>query len=73
MKTILKSLLVTFCAIICNTNAAVPRNIVVDHQKFVDSSSSEEIILQGTNVVMIGHPWIPDVAVDINPITNDPY
>ena len=47
----------------------VPRNIRIDGTKFVDAVTGQEVILEGSNVVMKGAPWIPDTQLEKNPVT----
>ena len=41
------------------SNALQPRQIVVDGKFFVRQGTNDTVLLQGTNIVMKGYPWLP--------------
>jgi len=53
------------------TNTAKPRNLVVRGGKFVDRVTGKAVLLEGTNVVMKGPPWIP--STEGNTVCHDKW
>ena len=43
---------------------SLPRTLAVAGRAFVDPATNSSALLEGTNVVMKGPPWIPSVSED---------
>jgi hypothetical protein len=50
------------------------RTVVIQDGQWTNSSSGMKVILEGTNLVMKGEPWLPAVGGDaICDVSIDPY
>ena len=50
------------CLTFCTLAAAVPRNIYIAGQHFIDAHTNSTIVLGGPNVVVKGPPYLPSVS-----------
>jgi hypothetical protein len=64
LLTLASTVSLAFSDVSSRSSAPQPRALITQNHSFVDPSTGKVVLLQGSNVVMKGPPWLPAVTGD---------